>query len=102
MSAPFTAREECPTLLAGAAGGARHARGTAMKTRWMLMLVVLGSAALSAPLGAQWKPDEQKHCDACIGYYTSNPRIHSESLDRLKEFRDKIGAHSDSNANIKL
>ncbi len=27
--------------------------------------------------------------------------IHSESLDRLKEFRDKIGAHSDSNAAIK-
>ena len=29
-------------------------------------------------------------------------RIHSESLDRLKEFRDKIGAHSDSNAEIEL
>jgi hypothetical protein len=28
-------------------------------------------------------------------------RIHRESLDRLKEFRDKIGAHSDSKANIK-
>ncbi len=28
--------------------------------------------------------------------------IHSESLDRLKEFRDKIGAHSDSKADIKL
>lgn len=27
--------------------------------------------------------------------------IHSESLDRLKEFRDKIGAHSDSKAAIK-
>lgn len=26
--------------------------------------------------------------------------IHSRSLDRLKEFRDKIGAHSDSKANI--
>jgi AbiU2 len=26
--------------------------------------------------------------------------IHSESLARLKEFRDKIGAHSDSKANI--
>jgi hypothetical protein len=37
------------------------------------MLVVLASAALAAPLGAQWKPDWQKHCDACIGYFTSNP-----------------------------
>ena len=27
--------------------------------------------------------------------------IHSRSLDRLKEFRDKIGAHSDAKANIK-
>ena len=26
---------------------------------------------------------------------------HSESLERLKTFRDKIGAHSDSNVNIK-
>lgn len=26
--------------------------------------------------------------------------IHSRSLDRLKEFRDKIGAHADSNSNI--
>lgn len=26
--------------------------------------------------------------------------IHSRSLDRLKEFRDKIGAHADSKANI--
>ena len=28
--------------------------------------------------------------------------LHSESLDRLKEFRDKIGAHSDSKANIRF
>ena len=27
--------------------------------------------------------------------------IHSESLDRLKEFRDKVGAHSDSKAAIR-
>lgn len=27
--------------------------------------------------------------------------IHSRSLERLKEFRDKIGAHADSRANIK-
>jgi hypothetical protein len=27
--------------------------------------------------------------------------LHSQSLDRLKTFRDKIGAHSDSRANIK-
>jgi len=44
-----------------------------MRTRWVLMLVVLESAVLSAPLDAQWKPDWQKHCDACLGYYTSNP-----------------------------
>ena len=44
-----------------------------MRTRWVLMLVVLESAVLSAPLAAQWKPDWQKHCDACLGYYTSNP-----------------------------
>jgi hypothetical protein len=43
-----------------------------MRTRWLFALVVPGSAALSAPLGAQWKPDWQ-HCDACIGYYTSSP-----------------------------
>src|SRR4030095_13076057 len=28
--------------------------------------------------------------------------IHSRSLDLLKEFRDKVGAHSDSNASIKF
>ena len=28
---------------------------------------------MSAPLDAQWKPDWPKHCDACLGYYTSNP-----------------------------
>ena len=28
--------------------------------------------------------------------------IHSRSLDRLKEFRDKVAAHSDSNASIKF
>lgn len=33
---------------------------------------MLGSAVLAAPLGAQWKPEWEKHCDACIGYYTSN------------------------------
>ena len=44
-----------------------------MRTRWVLMLVVLESAVLSAPLAAQWKPDWQTHCDACPGYYTSNP-----------------------------
>ena len=44
-----------------------------MRTRWLFVLVVLGCAALSAPLGAQWKPDWQQHCDACLGYYTSNP-----------------------------
>ncbi len=36
-----------------------------MRTRWVLMLVVLESAVLSAPLDAQWKPDWLKHCDAC-------------------------------------
>ena len=36
-------------------------------------LVVLGAAALSAPLEAQGKPDWQQHCDACIGYYSGNP-----------------------------
>jgi hypothetical protein len=44
-----------------------------MRTRWVLVLVVLGSTVLSAPLHAQWKPDWQKHCDACLGYDTSNP-----------------------------
>lgn len=44
-----------------------------MRTRWLLAFVVLGSAVVSEPLGAQWKPDWEKHCDACIGYYTSNP-----------------------------
>lgn len=28
--------------------------------------------------------------------------LHSESMSRLKEFRDKVGAHSDSNANIQF
>jgi hypothetical protein len=28
---------------------------------------------MSAPLDAHWKPDWPKHCDACLGYYTSNP-----------------------------
>jgi len=43
------------------------------------MLAVLGSTVLSAPLHAQWKPDWQKHCDACLGYYTSSPaEIHCQ------------------------
>jgi len=31
-----------------------------MRTRSLFVLVVLGSAALSAALGAQWKPDWQR------------------------------------------
>jgi hypothetical protein len=44
-----------------------------MRVPWLVMLVVLGSATLAAPLDAQRKPDWQTHCDACLGYYTSNP-----------------------------
>jgi len=41
-----------PHTLAGGAGGAKRAGGTAMRTRWLFVLVVLGSAALSGPLGS--------------------------------------------------
>lgn len=39
----------------------------------MVMLVVLVPFAISASVRGQAKPDWQKHCDACIGYYTANP-----------------------------
>ena len=48
--------------------------------------------------GNDAKPTEAKsHLKQTFGHFCG---IHSGSLDRLKEFRDKIGAHSDSKAAI--
>lgn len=44
-----------------------------MSLVWILLLALAGAAATSSPTHAQWKPDWQKHCDQCIGYYTAKP-----------------------------
>ncbi len=47
--------------------------------RSLLLLAVLAAVVLVTPLEAQWKPEWQQHCDACIGYYTANPEaIHCQ------------------------